>query len=108
MDSRIQVKNNAVDLSGREAFSDGLTDLFRSGAQRLIGQAVKAELQVFLSQFESRKMGAGLVGVARNGFQPKCQLQTGIGPVIVKVPKVRLPDLITVNQKVIEIHGILF
>jgi len=33
-------KNNVIELSGRETGKDPLTDLLRSGAERLIYQAV--------------------------------------------------------------------
>ncbi len=37
-------KNNVIDLAGREENRDPLTELLRTGAQRLILQAVEAEL----------------------------------------------------------------
>jgi len=58
-------KDNVLEFSGREAISDPLTDLLRSGAQQLINQAVEAELQELLSQHSGRRTENGHVGVGR-------------------------------------------
>ena len=81
-------KDNVLGFSGREAISDPLTDLLRSGAQQLINQAVEAELQELLSQHSGRRTENGHAGVVRNGHLPERELQTGLGPVTVKIPKV--------------------
>jgi len=36
-------KDNVVSLSGRETFSDAVTDLLKTGAQQLLQQAIEAE-----------------------------------------------------------------
>lgn len=82
-------KNNVVELSGRAEFSDALSELLRQGAQSLIQQAVESELAVFMEQFSERRLDNGRAAVVRNGYQPERPLQTGIGPVAVKIPKVR-------------------
>jgi len=38
-------KNNVIELAGRDTIVDPLTDLLRAGAEKLIYQAVEAELQ---------------------------------------------------------------
>lgn len=81
--------SNIVGFVSREAPSDTLTDLLRTGAQRLIASAVEAELESFLSQFASARTPAGHVAVVRNGHHPERPVQTGIGPVSVRIPKVR-------------------
>ncbi|MCP4183221.1 MAG: IS256 family transposase, partial [Hyphomicrobiales bacterium] len=82
-------KNNVVEFSGREGISDPLTDLLQSGARQVTMQAVEVEVEELLSQYSTQRTEGGKAGVARNGYLPKRQLQTGIGPVTVKVPKVR-------------------
>ena len=82
-------KDNVVSLSGRETISDAVTDLLKTGAQQLLQQAIEAELQQFMQQFEQRRLEDGRACVVRNGHQPERELQTGIGPVSVKIPKVR-------------------
>ena len=84
--------NNIVDISTRDAPADALTDLLRTGAQRLIATAVEAELESFLSQFSTTRTETGHAAVVRNGHHPARPVQTGIGPVSVRIPKVRSKD----------------
>ncbi len=85
-------KGNVVEFTSREEISDPLTELLRQGAQKLIQQAVEAELADFLAGFSGRRLEGGRAAVVRNGYQPERELQTGIGPVKVQVPKVRAKD----------------
>ena len=85
-------ENNVVELSGREAFTDSLTELLRKGARQLIEQAVEVELAEFMEQFSNRVTSAGKSAVVRNGRHPEREIQTGIGPVTVRIPKVRAKD----------------
>ena len=82
-------KNNVLGFAGRDAIFDPLTDLLRSGARQLITQAVEAELEELLSQHSDRRTEDGNAVVVRNGHLPARQLQTGLGPVTVNIPKVR-------------------
>lgn len=82
-------KNNVVELEGREASVDPLSELLLAGAQKLIYQAVEAELYECLGHHADRRTEAGHAGVVRNGYLPERELQTGLGPVTVKIPKVR-------------------
>ena len=82
-------KNNVLEFAGRDAIPDPLTALLRSGTQLLINQAVEAELQELLSQHSGRRTEDGNAVVVRNGHLPARELQTGLGPVTVKIPKVR-------------------
>jgi putative transposase len=82
-------ENNVVELSGRVEAGDAFTAMLRSGAQELIRQAVDAELQDLLASHAARITDEGRAAVVRNGYLPERQLQTSIGPVTVKIPKVR-------------------
>ena len=82
-------KNNVIELAGRDTIVDPLTDLLRAGAEKLIYQAVEAELQEQLARYSDRRTGTGLAGVVRNGFLPARELQTNLGPVTVRIPKIR-------------------
>ena len=66
-----------------------LTGLLRSGARELIAQAVEDELQALLEQHASNRLPNGHRAVVRNGYLPVRTVQTGIGDVEIKVPKVR-------------------
>jgi putative transposase len=82
-------KSNVFEFQGRDASADPLTELLRAGAQQLIRQAVEAELQELLVQHSERRTADGKAGVVRNGYLPERELQTGVGPVTVQIPKVR-------------------
>lgn len=69
--------------------TDTLHELLRTGAQQLIASAVEAELAVMLEQFAGLRLDDGRQAVVRNGFLPERRIQTGIGDVCIKVPKVR-------------------
>jgi transposase-like protein len=85
-------KSTVIEFTGREQFTDALTELLRMGAGQLIYQAVEAELGEFLVEYADRVMPDGRAAVVRNGYHPEREIQTGIGPVTVKLPKVRGKD----------------
>jgi len=69
--------------------TDPLTDLLRAGARDLIAQVVGAELQILLEKHGQLTLINGRQAVVRNGYLPERTIQTGIGDVEIKVPKVR-------------------
>jgi putative transposase len=81
-----------IDFTGRDAVTDPLTDLLRKGARDLLQAAVEAERDAFLTEFAERRTSDGRAAVVRSGYHPERAVQTGIGPVTVKVPKVRAKD----------------
>lgn len=82
-------KDNVVELKSPATIQDPLTEMLRFGAQQLIQEAVEVELQELLAEHRERRTAEGNTGVVRNGHLPERELQTGIGPVTVKIPKVR-------------------
>lgn len=72
-----------------ETFSDALSDLIRRGARQIIAQAVEAELQEFLEQYQDRRDEQGRQMVVRNGYLPERTITTGVGEVAIQVPRVR-------------------
>lgn len=85
-------ETNIVEFSGRDAVTDPLTDLLRKGARELLQAAVEAERDAFLAEFAERRTSDDRAAVVRSGYHPERAVQTGIGPVTVKVPKVRAKD----------------
>ncbi len=82
-------ENNVIALAGREAAGDELTELLRNGARTLIAQALEAEVAQLLERFQDHRDEMGRARVVRNGHLSERNIQTGIGPVTVKIPKVR-------------------
>jgi putative transposase len=58
-------KNNVIELVGRDTIVDPLTDLLRKGAEKLIFQAVEAELHELLALHSERRTDAGTAGIVR-------------------------------------------
>lgn len=69
--------------------SDSLTELLRQGARGLIEKAVEAELQVLLGEYSNVSDLEGRKAVVRNGYLPEREIVTALGPVSVRIPKVR-------------------
>lgn len=69
---------------------DLLTELLRVGSRKLIAAAVGAEFSELLSQYSGCVDEGGRRAVVRNGYLPEREVQTGIGPVRVRVPKAKV------------------
>lgn len=72
-----------------ETIADPLTEMLRQGGKDLIAQAVEAELGAMLEQHQDLRMFDGRQAIVRNGYLPERTIQTGLGDIEVKVPKVR-------------------
>lgn len=84
--------NTVIDLSSLVTPTDSLTELLKQGAQKLLREALETEVEIELERLSSRRTHCGLAGVVRSGYQPERQIQSGIGPITVKVPKIRARD----------------
>lgn len=69
--------------------SDPFTDVLRDGARKLIEQAIQAELAALMNAFSGEKLEDGRARLVRHGHLPEREVMTGLGPVPVKVPRVR-------------------
>ena len=67
---------------------DPLNEILQRGARELLAKAVEAELNALLTQYSTLKVD-GKKAVVRNGHLPERTIQTGLGDIPVKVPKVR-------------------
>ena len=81
--------NNVLALSSVSEVNDMLTDVLRQGAQQMLAAAVDSEVHAFLSQYEHIRDIHGRKQVVRNGYLPERTIQTGLGSVDIKVPRVR-------------------
>jgi transposase-like protein len=68
---------------------DVLTDILRDGAQRLLAVAVVAEADRWIEERKQHLDDHGHRQVVRNGYLPERTIQTGVGPIDVKQPRVR-------------------
>ena len=79
-----------VPLRQPDTVDDPLTAVLRSGARRLLAQAIEAEADAFLATMKGVRLPDGRDRLVRHGHGPERQVQTGIGPVAVQ--RVRLRD----------------
>jgi transposase-like protein len=63
--------------------------VLRQGAQRLLAQAIEVEVAMLVARYADRRDTQGRQALVRNGYLPEREVQTGIGAVRVKVPRVR-------------------
>jgi transposase-like protein len=68
---------------------DPLTEVLRAGARQLLVQAVEAEVTSFVEAHGHLTDDLGRRRVVRHGYLPEREIQTGIGPVAVRCPRVR-------------------
>jgi transposase-like protein len=84
-DNLVAYKNPGIALP----VADALTEVLRRGASRLLQQAVEAEVAEVIARFQELKDEHGRQRVVRNGHLPERRVQTGIGELPVKAPRVR-------------------
>jgi putative transposase len=81
--------NTVVPLRQPDEVEDPLTAILRSGARRLLAQAIEAEAEAFLAAMKDKRLPDGRDRVVRHGLGPERAIQTGIGPVAVRRVKLR-------------------
>lgn len=67
---------------------DPLTKILREGARKLLAQALEAEVAAYIEKFADVKDDNDRRLVVRNGHHPERTIQTGLGDVAIKQPKV--------------------
>lgn len=82
--------DNVIGLQKTTAFiDDPITEILRQGARKLLAQALETEIEVFINQYKDLKDELGRQRIVRNGHLPERDIQTGIGAVPVKAPRIR-------------------
>jgi len=85
----VTTQNNIVKFAEPGAFEDPLTVVLRSGARKLLADAVEAEVSDFLDRHSRFLTEEGQQRLVRRGHLPEREIMTGIGPVGVRAPRVR-------------------
>jgi len=67
---------------------DVVTETLRDGAQRVLAAALECEVQEHLARFQHLRDAQGRHEMVRNGHLPPRTLQTGLGPLAVRQPRV--------------------
>ena len=74
---------------GGSVADDPLLVVLRDGARRMLMHAVEAEVEGFIAACAALVDEHGRRRIVRTGHAPQRELQTGIGPITVRRPKVR-------------------
>lgn len=80
--------NDLMIVQSEATFTNSLESILREGAQKLLKQAIEAEILEYLQNHSSECNEDGHRKVTRNGYLPKRNVQTGIGPIEIQQPRV--------------------
>ena len=80
-------ENNIIEI--KNLVKDSLTDFLRESAKTMLHLAIEAEVETFIESYKTQRLESGKQRIVRNGHLPEREIQTGIGSVEVKVPRVR-------------------
>jgi len=83
-DNVLELRNPGVSSAVRDA----LTEVLRDGARTLLAQAVEAEVAEYVARYQGERDEVGRARMVRNGYLPERTIQTGLGQVAVKAPRV--------------------
>ena len=78
-----------IALRQPESLDDPLTEIARDGARRMLAAALRAEADAFVAQHVEEVLPDGRQRVVRHGYGPERSIQTGIGALDLRRPKVR-------------------
>lgn len=82
-------KGSAAARLGASVENDPLLEVLRSGARQMLQPVIEAEVAAFLGAHAELEDAHGRRRVVRNGHAPERDIQTGIGPIEVRRPKLR-------------------
>ena len=82
-------KSNVVELKKPGGVGDPVTELLKQVARQLLAQAIEAEVEAFLADYARLTLDNGHRRVVRNWYLPEREIQTGIGPLAVRMPRTR-------------------
>ncbi|MBW1906660.1 MAG: IS256 family transposase [Deltaproteobacteria bacterium] len=68
--------------------NDVLAGILRDGARQMLSEAIEAEVADYIAAYADKRDDAGHRLVVRNGYAPQRDVQTGLGAITVKQPRV--------------------
>lgn len=71
-----------------ESSEDVLLGILRQGARRLLAQSIEAEANDYIDRFRNCRDEQGHRLVVRNGYKPTRTIQTGLGDIPVRQPRI--------------------
>lgn len=83
-------RDNVIELKKPVTYvDDPLTEVIRNGARRLLAEALEVEVETVIESYTELRLSDGRQRITRNGYLPERSIQTGVGEVHVKAPRVR-------------------
>jgi transposase-like protein len=83
-------KDNVIDFKNPEQIiNDPITELLRQGARQLLTTALEVEITQYLNEYKAMTDEKGCQRIVRNGYLPEREIQTGIGQVPIRAPRIR-------------------
>ena len=70
-------------------FQTSLEDVLKQGAKKMLSYAIENEVDEFINSRKHLRDELGRQAVKRNGYLPERQIQTGVGNISIKKPRVR-------------------
>src|SRR5438105_3864825 len=80
---------NFADKDHTQTFEKALEEIARAGARKMLQQALEYEVDEYLARFSNNRTEDGQRVAVRNGHLPERAIQTGVGPLLIKQPRVR-------------------
>ena len=92
-------KDNHSSPENPSCCEDSLTELLRSSVQQMLAQATEAERDEFLVNYRDQHSATGLQAAVKSSYHPYREIQTGIEPVAIRMPKVHsnTPEPVTIH-----------
>jgi len=90
-------QNTVDDAALTMGSRDVLTEILRQGAQRMLKEAIEAEVSDYLARHAQAVDEQGHRLVVRNGVRPGRKVQTGVGLIEIDLPRV--------NDQRLDAHG---
>lgn len=70
-------------------FQSNLESILQDGARKLLQQAIENEVNEYVNQHKNQRHEDGRQIIKRNGYLPQREIQTGIGLLPIKKPRIR-------------------
>jgi putative transposase len=80
---------NFTEKDHSESFEIALEEITRTGARKMLQRALENEIEEYLACSSCARTEDGQRAIVRNGYLPERAVQTGVGPLLIKQPRVR-------------------
>lgn len=82
-------KTKPIGFENPEQVHDVLTETLRSGARKILQEALSIEIESFIDEYKDLRLSNGHARVVRNGYNKERVIQTGIGDIPVQSPRAK-------------------